>query len=58
MEYPIEAIDWPEQADADAIKLNGEETCDPFVGDVTVTLEKAGAAQISARLDKANKYFI
>ncbi len=59
IEYPIDAIDCPEQADADAIRLKGEVTWEPLVGDVTVTLEYAGAAQaISARLDTANRYFI
>jgi hypothetical protein len=59
MEYPIAEVDCPEQADAVAIKLKGEDTWEPFMGDDTVTLEKAGAAHtISARLDTANKYFI
>ena len=59
MEYPIAEVDWPEQDDAVAIKLNGEDTWEPFAGDVTVTLEKAGAAQvISARTDTASRTFI
>ena len=59
IEYPIAEVDWPEQAEAAAIRLNGEDTWEPFAGDVTVTLEEAGAAQkISARLGTARRYFI
>jgi hypothetical protein len=59
IEYPIAAIDCPEHADAVAFNTNGEETCDPLMGELTVTLEYAGAAEtISARLDTANRYFI
>jgi hypothetical protein len=58
-EYPIAVIDCPEHDDEVAFNAKGEGTWDPLVGEVTVTLEKAGAAQtISARLLTVNKYFI
>jgi hypothetical protein len=59
IEYPIAAIACPEHDDEVAFNAKGEETWDPLIGDVTVTLEKAGAAQtIIARLVTVNKYFI
>jgi hypothetical protein len=56
IEYPIAETDCPEHDDEVAFNANGEGTWDPLVGEVTVMLEKAGAAQtISARLVTVNK---
>jgi hypothetical protein len=59
IEYPIAAIAWLEHADAVAFKMKGEETWEPFEGDVTVTLEKAGTAKVmSTRTKNPNRYLI
>jgi hypothetical protein len=51
-EKPIDAIGCDEQGLAVAEKVKGEVTVAPFAGLLTVTLEKAGAAQSSARRDR------
>jgi hypothetical protein len=55
-EKPIAAIGCDEQALAVAEKVKGEVTVAPFAGLLTVTLEKAGAAQSSARAERQRAF--
>jgi hypothetical protein len=55
-EKPIDAIGCDEQGLAVAEKVKGEVTVAPLAGLLTVTLEKAGAAQSSARVDRQRAF--
>jgi hypothetical protein len=48
-EYPIAAIACDEQDEAVACSANGEDTCAPVTGLITVTFENAGAAHTSSK---------
>jgi hypothetical protein len=48
-EYPIAEIDCDEQGVAVACNANGEATCAPVAGLITVTFENAGAAHASRK---------